>query len=516
MKNYNVILHLTPELKAFVSLSNNDKTWNQPSTYRGCGEFGDAIQQFGWDGIKHKIVETNLTKQRAKEVRDVLAKAAGRQSLNTRQSEKTAIVFDSDKLTTKNNGKMKKAKKQSKIRQRVNGASVELMFDNRYLKEGGKYPICIRVYANKKYTYLPTGYDTTPSEFEFLPDATEKELYAKFSKVRDWLTTNNNGGWFDLDALKGVMKGGVCAGQTLCDIILEKAALANTEGTTINYGAVAKSVKLLFPDGLDARRVGVGSIKRYKEWLEGNNAKPATININLSIIRASINYGIYKGYFKPEQYPFKRQAMEIDKITIPQSDKRDENYLSKTDMQTLWACFKEGKNKHLGWFLFSYLHGGMNIADMMSLRFTDFWFQEGGFVYQRSKTKAKNHFKVCVPATTWTQELLDTMGIKPVKGELVFKEMGGLCSNDKGYTLAKTKLSNCANITLKTIGKKAGIEKSISMTTARHSFATIATKERIPYTLIENVMGHALSGVSSHYIGGFTIDEMRPDMEKLL
>ena len=515
-EKYNVILHLTPELKAFISLSNNDTTWKQPSAYRSCGEFNSEIQQWGWDGIKHKVVETGLSKQMAKDARDKLIKASGCQSLNTRQSSKPAIFSDFTNLPTKNKEKMKKAKKQSKIKQRVNGASVELMFDNRYLKEGGKYPVCVRVYANKKYTYLATGYDATPQEFECLPMQVEQDLLGKFGKVRDWLVANNNGGWFDLDALKKVLSGGVCTGQTLCDIILEKGSLANTEGTECNYQAVAKSIKLVFADGLDARRVGVGSIKKYKEWLEGNGAKSATINIHLSIIRASVNYGIYKGYLKDTQYPFKRSAMEIDKITIPQSDKRDENYLSKSDMQTLWGYFKQTKTKHLGWFLFSYLHGGMNIADMMGLRFTDFWFSEGGFVYQRSKTKAKNNFKVVVPATTWTSELLDIMGITPVKGELVFKEMGGLCSEDKGYSLIKNRLSNNANQTLKAVGKKSGVEKCVSMTVARHSFATIATKERMPFSMIERAMGHSLGGVSSHYIGGFDVAEMRQDFEKLL
>lgn len=515
-ENYNVVLHLTPELKAFISLGNNEKTWNQPSTYRSCGEFANAIQQWGWGGIKHKVVETGLSKQRAKDARDALVKACGCQSLNTRQCSKPAIFSDFTNLPTKNKEKMKKAKKQSKIKQRVNGACVELMFDNRYLKDSGKYPVCVRVYANKKYTYIPTGYDVTPQEFEHLPMHIEQDLCDKYNKVRDWLVANNNGGWCDLDALKKVLSGGVCAGQTLCDIILEKAALANAEGTESNYQAVAKSIKLVFADGLDARRVGVGSIKKYKEWLEGNGAKPATINIHLSIIRASVNYGIYKGYLKPEQYPFKRQAMEIDKITIPQSDKRDENYLSKTDMQTLWGYFKQTKTKHLGWFLFSYLHGGMNIADMMGLRFTDFWFSEGGFVYQREKTKGKNNFKVVVPATTWTSELLDIMGITPTKGELVFKDMGGLRQSDKGYAVAKNRLSNNANQTLKAVGKKSGVEKSISMTVARHSFATTATKERMPFAMIERAMGHSTGGVSSHYIGGFTVDEMRPDFEKLL
>ena len=137
-------------------------------------------------------------------------------------------------------------------------------------------------------------------------------------------------------------------------------------------------------------------------------------------------------------------------------------------------------------------------------------------MYQREKTKGKNNFKVVVPATTWTSELLDIMGITPTKGELVFKDMGGLRQSDKGYAVAKNRLSNNANQTLKAVGKKSGVEKSISMTVARHSFATTATKERMPFAMIERAMGHSTGGVSSHYIGGFTVDEMRPDFEKLL
>lgn len=54
------------------------------------------------------------------------------------------------------------------------------------------------------------------------------------------------------------------------------------------------------------------------------------------------------------------------------------------------------------------------------------------------------------------------------------------------------------------------------MTYARHTFATLATKSGMPADMRERAMSHVPGGVDSHYVGSWTVGEMRPYFEKLL
>lgn len=514
-ENYNVNMHITPELKVYIGVSSNTRgdRWKMASTYRGNIEFYNASAQFGWNAINHRIIEDGLTKAKAKDVQKRLVEAAGRQCYNTYLAERTAnfsnYLGNEVKLTPKPSN-MKKEKLQIAKSKTIGGVKVEIVLDTRFLHKDGTYPVCIRVYHNRKYKYIGTQYTMSCAEFKDMEPNDEQHIAKLFASYCEQVRGFVADGVFCLDMLKKVKAGESSEDKTLSQLVLEKASLLNMQSTANNYRSTVKVIDAHFPNGLKLALVNADTIGKLKAQMQAQGYTNATINIHLSIIRASINYGIYKGYMKPEQYPFKRQAMEVDKVVIPQSDKRDENYLSKTDMQEIWTLFKTTKNKKLGYFMFSYLHGGMNIADMMGLRFTDFYFQEGGFVYKREKTKGKNKFKTVVPATTWTSELLDIMGITPEKGELVFREME---CDDAEYGKKKASFSNNINHYLDGLDV---VGKHISMTTARHSFATIATKERMPFAMVERAMGHSLGGVSSHYIGGFDVAEMRQDFEKLL
>lgn len=517
-RNYTVSVHLTPDLKAFVGATK--QKWSKPSTYRGCTEFYNAAQQFGWGNIAHYEIETGLTKEEAFKARDTLIKAAGASCCNAYKTAKpTSLNIDGETLLTKNNGKMKKAKKETKRSCRISSVKIELTFDNRYKRGDGTYPVCIRVYNNKKYVYLQTGYSMSPAEFECMDADNEASLNKMYERVCAYVREKTDNCAFCVDCVKAdiekKMQGITSSSGTLASLIEEKAALLTNSGSASNYRNAMLRVMKTHPNGLPLAMVNQHTVGDVLADLRKDGYTDTTINIYLSVVKASINYGIYKGYLKPEQYPFKRQAMEVDKVVVPKSVKRDDRYITKDEMRMLWGWFKQTKNKWVGYFLFSYLHGGMNLADMMDLRFNDFWFTEGGFVFTRKKTAHKTNHKVLVPATAWTHELFSTLNIFPTKGERVFCGLA-YDGTDANYQRVKRTCDGNINRALDKACSELGINKNVSMTTARHSFATIATRERIPYTISEQCMGHVQNGVSSHYIAEWQVGEMRADMEKLL
>lgn len=400
----------------------------------------------------------------------------------------------------------------------IKNTKIEIVLDTRYKHNCGGYPVCIRMYKDRKYKYFQTGYVMTVSEFEDMNGKDEEYINGMFDyyceKIRDY------GDGVTYSYIQGLpdytQTSTVGTGSGISELFDEKASLCTTISTATGYRDTLKKINEAFPNGLKLADISVSTVSKFKDYMHTHGMSDTSINIHLSKLKACINYGIYKGYLKESQYPFKRTGVEIDKVTLPKSEKRDTDYITAEDMRRIWDWFMYSKkvNRHVGYFLFSYLHGGINVADMIDLKFDDFYFKEGGFIYQRRKTKAKNNFKVFVPATKWTDALLDRMGITPEHGEVVFPELRS-DGTDKEYMRVKATVSAGINRTIKRVATGLGIG-DISMTTARHSFATIACKNRMPYTMIEQAMGHANTEVSGHYIGGFSVGEMRPDFENLL
>ena len=64
--------------------------------------------------------------------------------------------------------------------------------------------------------------------------------------------------------------------------------------------------------------------------------------------------------------------------------------------------------------------------------------------------------------------------------------------------------------------QNGGVSGDLSMTTARHTFATVANLNGMPFKMVEQAMGHHTGDVSDYYFSGYNISVMRPHFEKLL
>lgn len=497
-----VYFHLTPELKAYVGRTSRERSLYQATTYRNCTEFWDAVQAYGWENISHHVVESGLDEARARDLERQLIEAAGRQSYNVRMTAQPRFTADESSLNIKS--MKKRAKKETSMKRRIKDVRVELMLDNRYRQNDGTYAIAVRVYHQRKYLYIPTGWSLTPEDFGSMPESTERELAALFGKVCGKVTELVSQGVFDLKSFKCPTE--TTAAGTLAELVEEKARLSKTKGTAITYTNAAKLLRRMYPDGLPLKSVGVSTIGDFQSWMVSEGYSDATQTINLSCLKAAINFGIYKGWLKAAQYPFKRNAHEIDKVTLPKGNKRSSNWLTAEEVAVLQAHFDATKDWAVGCFLFSYLTGGMNTADMVGLKFDDFYFDEGAFRFVRKKIENRTGQVTVVPVCDRLRGIIAAMGAEERRGASPVPRIGG---RDKAT------VATMLNIRLKRVARKVGIGKSISINTARHTFATLAAKSGMPLTILEHAMSHAATGVLSHYIGEWSVDEMRPYFDRL-
>ena len=562
-KKYSVYVLKAPNGMVFAGSTSMKpyQRWNNGNGFAANPKFAPIIQECGWGSIQRKVLGDFYGKDEAKGLETLFASVVKPEMLlNTtgvqKEPSENAVAFaksgkartifefmgdavdrqrlsvvlgecpptpieqhfDSDnKQTNQIVENMKKEKKSVAKTAKIAGVKVELLTDNRYKNAEGKYAVCVRVYGDRKYVYIPTGYSMTTDEFANMGAEDERSLDLVFNRVCAYVREKTDGGAFCIDCVKRGLSGETAApSTTLAELLMERGCMHKNKGTIGVYKKASNAVLRIYPNGLPLKSVNSETVARLSYDMEGKlGLSGTTRGIYLGAVKSAINYGIYKGMMKPAQYPFKRNPYELDKVSVPKSEKRDGNYLTAAEIQTLWNWFTANPRRGVGYFWFSYLHGGMNLADIMGLGFSDLYFDEGGFTYRRRKTISKNSFNVFVPATTHTADLLSILGITPAKGALVFPELQVTGGEDEFYKV-KENATNRANRDLKKAAAECGINKNITMTTARHTFATLANKLGMPFDMTERAMGHANNGVSSHYIGAWSLGEMRPQFEKLL
>ena len=68
-KCYTVYMHIFPNSKKYIGITKQKpkKRWNNGKGYKHNNYIQNAIQKYGWNNIKHKILFSNLTKEEAEQ-----------------------------------------------------------------------------------------------------------------------------------------------------------------------------------------------------------------------------------------------------------------------------------------------------------------------------------------------------------------------------------------------------------------------------------------------------------------
>ncbi|MBK7095340.1 MAG: integrase catalytic domain-containing protein [Saprospiraceae bacterium] len=160
------------------------------------------------------------------------------------------------------------------------------------------------------------------------------------------------------------------------------------------------------------------------------------------------------------------------------------------------------------YFLFSFYTRGMNFYDMMKLTWDN--VREDNIFYIRSKTKGNFTIKILEPV----RNILDYYKVKG-KTKYIFpillrENLTPLqVENRKNKTLQKY------NKDLKELARIAGIEKSISSYSVRHSYGTYLKFMGVSTDIISESMGHSNLNVTQAYLKSFD-DEILDNANEVL
>ena len=254
--------------------------------------------------------------------------------------------------------------------------------------------------------------------------------------------------------------------------------------------------------------IDVSWLERYEKWLRSRGNKETTISLMFRTLRSTYNKAIKDKCAQKSNYPFEEYRVSKFDVTTQKRAITKMDILKFTD-DTEPIGQKRYVQLSKDIFMFSYLCGGINFTDISNL--TKANIVNGRLQYIRQKTGKL--IKIGIPDEAMKiirkYEAESTGYLFPILNNKVHKTP--LQKQNRIH-----KMRGKVNYNLKVIGKRLGIDISVTTYVARHSFASVLKKSGVNIAIISEALGHSDLSTTQIYLDNFDNEQMDEAMKNLL
>lgn len=383
-----------------------------------------------------------------------------------------------------------------------NGVVVSVLLDTRTVNKEGTYPVKIKVYFQGKPKYYPTGICmSTKEELEEVLESKSKKnieiqyiIHKEFNRILKNVDILVERGTFSFSNLNNML--GKNIGGTLNEMISAKIKeLENEEkfGTSAFYKGTLSLLKRYMKHDVPINEVTV-------EWLNGlekfilKTANQTTVAMNMRNIRATMNIAKQVGVIRESDYPFGRGKYQI------KEGSGKKKALNKKQLKAI-AEYSDGSMTtefYRDLWLFIYFCNGLNVADLISLKFSDIQNGEISFIRKKTKDRTRDVKRIYAAITPEMYSIINKWGNDPKKSVYIFPF---LKPGDSAWEHEKKKKNHTKliNKRMKMIGEKLNLGK-ITTYVARHTYATVLRNEGVPISIISPMLGHSSVTTTEIYL----------------
>jgi integrase/recombinase XerD len=409
-------------------------------------------------------------------------------------------------------------------------AKITFYHDSRKPKLNGKCPIRIRVYFQGKTRYYPIDLDLTEKEFAGAIAANPKKAYMEYHEMlegikekakaaRDSLTI------FSFEAFEKKLYDTAPPKEDVPSYYhsyIKEMEKEGRVGTVSNYNLSLKSLLAYHthrasgrrPDKLGFLSIDKDWLKSYEHWMVEEGKSMTTVGIYLRPLRAIFNQAIADGLITQEYYPFGKRKYQIP------AGRNVKKALSREDLKKLYEYQVEKGSVHEKakdfWFL-SFQCNGMNMKDILLLRYRDISGDKIIFVREKTKNTTKSNQKpIVVMLNVNIKQTIKKWGQEPVSAStFVFPVLDDEMD-------AKEKQQHTQNFTrfvnqhMKKVAKEAGIIEDITTYWARHTFTTTIMRNGASIEMASGLLGHQSVSTTKSYWAGFEDEAVKKVTDNLL
>lgn len=393
---------------------------------------------------------------------------------------------------------------------------------------GGK--LFIRVIHSRQVKDIPTDYSLQTEEWDRL---TRRIVYHGYDYSRNvYLSKIEERMKHDLANLKSIEKTlksqGNYTSQDLanrfksaftdngslaayCEKVSTKLIDSGQTRTARAYCSAVRSLKrFLGNKELQLTDIDSGLMRKYESYLGGRGLGKNTISFYMRNLRALYYRAIEDKLIqaKPDN-PFanvytgvhlsKKRALELKDIRALRELAQQISGLKDKEKEIRRRNTWGGLYDSLLYFNFCLEARGMSWVDMVFLKKND--IREGTFIYRRKKTDQELEIIV----TPTMSKILSHFAGRTEGSPYVFPVIHPSKGSERQQYESGLRIQNER---LALVAKMAGLEKKVTTHVSRHSWATIAKREKIDISLISELLGHNNIKTTYRYLACFDQSEM--------
>lgn len=394
------------------------------------------------------------------------------------------------------------------LRYSKDGISVLTTLDTRRPKKNNLFSIKVQVVYKRVQRYYNTGKELSPEEWDKLPKSKSRKyidikesIENSFSLVKNNVETLAEKGGFSFDALNTRLSKG--ASDTVNTAFRAKISLLKKEeriGSMLFYDNTLKNIELFAGKNISFDSISINWLNNYEKYLLKDKVH-TTVGMHMRNIRAIMNIAKKSGAIKETQYPFGKDKYQIQTV----EGRKKALTLQEISKVIHYTDGSEVTDKYRDYWFFLYLCNGINVADMVKLKYINLVDGEISFMRQKTLRTNSRLKEIRLIVTPEIKMIIDKWGNEPKLNNYIFPCL--LDENDALEVKKKTKdLTKRINKRMKTIGASIGIE-GITTYTARHSYATVLKRSGANISYISESLGHSDLKTTESYLASFEKDE---------
>lgn len=410
---------------------------------------------------------------------------------------------------------------------------VNLILDTRRKKQNGKYPVKIRVYSGqlKKVRLYTTDFDLTEETFQRIifpePGQRLKKVESEAKEhleelVRLYREKVKSLNFFTFELFESSL---IVKSDEFNNIFfhyqkyLAEMKKAGRLSTALTYELSEKSLKsfLKFRKGKDVdsllfQEITVDFLNSYEFWMISKGKSLTTIGIYLRGLRVIFNRGIEEKIVDRDFYPFGLRKYEIP------STANKKKALSSNQLSQLFEAVpkNEFQEKAKDFWFFSFVCNGMNIQDIVNLKWANLSDNQIHFVREKTRrTKKSKQKMISASLNEFALNVISKYGNQDKSPSgFIFPIINvGMSIEEKDKK--RRSFTRFINQHIKKLATENGISGEISTYWARHSFATSAIRNNGSTEFVKEALGHSNSKTTEAYLAGFEEETKKEMMRKI-
>lgn len=394
--------------------------------------------------------------------------------------------------------------------------TITTVLDKRRIAANGEWPVRIRVTRARVRKYYPTGITCSEDIWNRLSNAKSKALIDIKDQIKNSyniikshvfdLQSKDN---FTFDNLKRSLLH--YSGEFINTLLEQRVAELKKNGqigTMETYENTLANIKKYGGNNIPIENITVEWLKAYEEFLL-NGRSMATVSINMRNIRAIMNIAKKSGLIKEEQYPFGKEKYEIKAV----EGRKKALTLEQIKKIAHFSCADYNLLMYKDIWMFIYFCNGINIADLLCLKFSNIIDGEICFIRKKTERTTKTVKEIRATLTNRMKEIIKRWGNEPKPGNYIFPLIKQT-DNPELFSKRKKAFIKIFNKNVRLIGAAVGIF-DITSYTARHSYATVLKRKGANIAFISESLGHTSLNTTQSYLDSFEKEE-REKNAKLL